>query len=301
MLLGKRYRYYFLATRPAFLSISIIGCFIGFAIASKTSQIHWGVNIFCLLLVLLLHAAANLSNDYFDSINGSDAQNTKCVYPYTGGSRYIQNNLFTETQIKQLSLGIYLVAIVGGLIFSSLTNLHLIWVGIVGLILGWCYSAPPLKLMCRGVWGELTIVCAWTLVVLGSTMLSVPEPSIISVILGLGYGLMVANILFVNQIPDIEADQRAGKMTLAVNTPAKYLWLWMLGFSGVAYSLLLMAVGLGVLPTAYLLPLLCWPMNIVTAYQMIVDNHQSKTKSINNTILATHLFGLLLLVSIAIA
>ncbi|MFM2435766.1 MAG: hypothetical protein RL063_1747, partial [Pseudomonadota bacterium] len=78
------------------------------AIAAKISQINWGINIVCFLLVLLVHAAANLSNDYFDSLNGSDAQNTQCVSPFTGGSRFIQNNLFTETQIKQLSLGIIL-------------------------------------------------------------------------------------------------------------------------------------------------------------------------------------------------
>jgi len=301
MWLSSHNRHYFLAARPAFLSISILGCFIGFAIAAKATQIHWGINSFCLLLVLLAHAAANLSNDYFDSINGSDAQNTKCVSPYTGGSRYIQNNLLTEMQIKQLSLGIYLAAIVGGLILSWLTNWHLIWVGLGGLFLGWFYSAPPLKLMCRGFWGELAIVCAWTLVVIGSTMLSVPELTSTSLILGLAYGLMVANILFVNQIPDIEADQCAGKMTLAVSTPAKYLWLWILALSGAAHILLLVVVCLGVFPKAYLLPLLSWPMNIVTAYKITVDNHQSKTTSIKRTILATHLFGLLMLLSIMMA
>lgn len=301
MRLSSHYRYYLLATRPGFLSISILGCFIGFFLVAKTTQIHWGINSFCLLLVLLVHAATNLSNDYFDSINGSDAQNTKCVSPYTGGSRYIQNNLFTEMQIKQLSLGIYLAAIAGGLILSWLTNWHLIWVGLVGLILGWFYSAPPLQLMCRGLWGELAIVCAWTLVVIGSTMLAVPELTSTSLILGLVYGLMVANILFVNQIPDIEADQCVGKMTLAVRTPAKYLWLWMLGFSGAAHVLLLVVVSLGILPKAYLLPLLCWPMNIVTAYEITIDDHQSQATSIKRTIWTTHLFGLLLLVSIVIA
>ncbi len=301
MWLNRHFRGYFLATRPAFLSISIMACFIGFAIAAKISQINWGINIVCFLLVLLVHAAANLSNDYFDSLNGSDAQNTQCVSPFTGGSRFIQNNFFTEIQIKQLSLSIYLTTIFGGIMLSWMTSWHLIWVGLGGLILGWFYSAPPLKLMCRGLWGEIAIVCAWTLVVIGSTMISTKELNATSLILGLAYGLMVANILFVNQIPDIEADQRAGKLTLAVKTPKQYLWLWTLILSGVAYGLLLAFVGLGSLPKVYLLPLLCWPLNIVTAYEITVDNHQSKVASIKQTILASHLFGLLLLVSTVIA
>jgi 1,4-dihydroxy-2-naphthoate octaprenyltransferase len=294
----NNFKHYFLASRPAFLTISLLACSIGFAIAAKTSLMHWGVNSICLFLVLLAHAAANLSNDYFDSLNGSDARNTKRIYPYTGGSRYIQNNHFNETQINLLSLGLFIAVILGGLALCLLTNWRLIWIGFCGLLLAWFYSAPPLKLMCRGLWGELAIVCAWALVVIGSSMLSTSDISMTSLIVGSAYGLMVANILFVNQIPDIEADQLSGKLTLAVSTQPQNLWMWSLAFSAIANLLILVSVGLDILSKVYLLALMSFPLSYSNALKLVVVNHNSLKKCIQKTILATHLFGLLILISI---
>jgi 1,4-dihydroxy-2-naphthoate octaprenyltransferase len=294
------FKHYFLASRPAFLTISLLACFIGFAIASKTSSMQWGVNSICLLLVLLAHAAANFSNDYFDSLNGSDARNTKRIYPYTGGSRYIQNNLFDESQIKHLSLGIFIATILGGLALCLLTNWRLLLIGFCGLLLAWFYSAPPLKLMCRGLWGELAIVCAWALVVIGSSTLSTSDINMTSLIVGSAYGLMVANILFVNQIPDIEADKLSGKLTLAANTQPQNLWLWSLAFSGIANLLLLVSVVIDILPKVYLLAMMSYPLSFAIALKLVAVNHNSLKKCIQQTIFATHLFGLLILISIVL-
>jgi 1,4-dihydroxy-2-naphthoate octaprenyltransferase len=43
------------------------------------------------LLALLAHAGANVLNDYFDARNGADAANHQGLFPFTGGSRLIQN------------------------------------------------------------------------------------------------------------------------------------------------------------------------------------------------------------------
>jgi 1,4-dihydroxy-2-naphthoate octaprenyltransferase len=296
----NNWRNYFLATRPAFLSISIVACLIGFSIASKGSQPNWGINFICLILVLLGHAAANVSNDYYDSINGCDGQNINRIYPFTGGSRFIQNKLFTEAQIKQLSLVIYLATILGGLVLCFVTTWHLVWIGILGLLLGWSYSAPPLKLMCRGVWGELAIIGAWALVVIGSAMLTEHDVTDNSVIIGLAYGLMVANILFVNQIPDIEADRNAEKLTLAVVSSKEHIWFWSIAFPSCAYSMLIAAIYLNLLTSSYALPLLTLPISLITARQLssAIDDSKTLKKCIQKTIITTHLFGLLMLLSI---
>ena len=299
----SNWRNYFLATRPAFLSISIVACLIGFSIAAKHLEFSWGINLFCLILVLLAHAAANVGNDYFDSISGCDAKNVHRISPFTGGSRFIQNKLFTEAQIKRLSLAMYLATILGGLILSFMTTWHLIWIGIFGLMLAWAYSAPPLKFMCRGLWGELTIIAVWTLVVIGSAMLTEHVMTMESLIVGLPYGLMVANILFVNQIPDTEADRSVGKLTLAVNTTKEHLWLWYIVFSAIGCGILIAAIYLKLLPFVYSLPLLSLAITFTTAPQLSkgANDYDIMKKCIQKTILATHIFGLLLLVSIALA
>ena len=46
------------------------------------------VEIDALALGLIVHAAVNVLNDYYDALNGSDAANTARVFPFTGGSRF---------------------------------------------------------------------------------------------------------------------------------------------------------------------------------------------------------------------
>jgi 1,4-dihydroxy-2-naphthoate octaprenyltransferase len=154
--------------------------------------------------------------------------------------------------------------------------------------------------MCRGVWGELAIIGAWALVVIGSAILTEHDVTDNSVIIGLSYGLMVANILFVNQIPDIEADRNAEKLTLAVISSKEHLWFWSMVIPACAYSILIAAIYLNLLPTSYALPLLTLPISLITARQLssAIDDSKTLKKCIQKTILTTHLFGLLMLLSI---
>lgn len=83
---------YFLATRPAFLSVTFFACVIGLAAAHYTGvRVDPLTAVFTLVLALLAHAGVNILNDYYDALNGTDAANTERVFPYTGGSRFIQS------------------------------------------------------------------------------------------------------------------------------------------------------------------------------------------------------------------
>jgi 1,4-dihydroxy-2-naphthoate octaprenyltransferase len=61
------------------------------------------------------HAGANLFNDYFDHINGGDAINTKRISPFTGGSRFIQNETLSPNTIYRLALALILFSVIAGI------------------------------------------------------------------------------------------------------------------------------------------------------------------------------------------
>ena len=60
-------------------------------VAASLPAVSWGLVGWALLAVLLLQAGVNVFNDYYDHDNGCDAANTERVFPFTGGSRFIQN------------------------------------------------------------------------------------------------------------------------------------------------------------------------------------------------------------------
>lgn len=238
---------YLLATRPAFLTITLAGCLLGFATAvAGGAAFGWERALATLVLALLAHAGINALNDYFDHLNGTDARNTQRIYPYTGGSRFIQNGVLTPRQVLGLAVALFAVTIAGGLWLLSVAGAGLFWIGLAGLVIGWAYSAPPLRLNSRGL-GELFVATGMLLIVAGADMVQRGAFDPLPWLAGAPYALLAANILYINQFPDRAADRASGKLHwVARLQPAAATW-------GYGLILLLAALALlgGILLGAY--------------------------------------------------
>lgn len=293
---------YLKATRPSFLSITLIAYFIGYSINPNIG--YSTVGFLGLIVALLAHAAGNVINDFHDSVNGSDVANIERIYPFTGGSRMIQDGVFTDQQIRHVAIALFCLSILLGISVAYTSSISLIFVGMLGIFLAWAYSAPPFKLMSRGLIGELSIALAWSLVVIGAAILSAsPQvshsglPTYIAI--GLSYGFSVTNILFVNQIPDITADLSAKKHTLAATIQAKHLWLYYLYFNLLTYSTLLAGHLFDLVNGTHLIALLVIPLHLYITYLLINFPHQKSTikRAIILTIISTHIYGAILVIS----
>jgi len=249
--LRNPFRRYLLATRPAFLTITLAGCLLGVALAPA---LHWGMAAVTLLLALLAHAGVNVLNDYYDHLNGTDAANTGRLFPFTGGSRFIQNGVLTSGQTLAYGLALFAAVIVGGLWLMARSGPGLFWLGLAGLLIGWAYSAPPLKLNSRGL-GEACVAMGFLLIVVGSAYVQQGGFAGLPWVAGLPYALLVTNILYVNQFPDREADRQAGKWhwvaRLEPEAAAKGYWLIL----AMAVAALPVAVAAGVMPPNTLISL----------------------------------------------
>jgi 1,4-dihydroxy-2-naphthoate octaprenyltransferase len=264
---------YFLATRPAFFTITAIGVLLGSAYAiwqaahsaaadaAPLGSAEIGVSVGCFLLTLLLaltaHAAANVINDACDE--ATDRCNRTRLYPFTGGSRFLQNGVLTRTELVRFAVALFLITALGGCALTlwlatvaPMRAVALAGIGALGLLVGWAYSAPPLRLSARGM-GEIAIAVAWSLVVagaatvVGATLLPAFAQTALfsSVAVGLPFGLLVANILYINQFPDAPADAAGNKRTLPVRFGAYAAWGYPLIVVGaLALHLFLTAVGL---------------------------------------------------------
>ena len=151
---------YFAATRPAFLSVTFVACILGLACASGSGvALNPASATLTLFFALVAHAGANVLNDYYDSRSGCDAANTERVFPFTGGSRFIQNGVISERAAGAFGYALLAAVVPAGLWLTWHSAPGLILVGLLGLLVGWAYSAPPLKLQSRGM-GEFAITAA---------------------------------------------------------------------------------------------------------------------------------------------
>jgi len=233
---------YIAATRPPFLSVTLVGCLIGLATAHGSGvHINALTAVVTVLFALIAHAGGNVINDYHDAVSGADSANTERLFPFTGGSRFIQNGVLSPAQTARFGYGLLALVIPAGLWLTWHSGPGLIAIGLAGLIVGWAYSAPPFKLMARGL-GEFGIVAGWLLIIIGTDFVQRGAFSPLPAMAGLSYALLVANILYINQFPDHQGDAASGKRTLVVILgPQAAKWGYLL-LAIVAYAWLVVMV-----------------------------------------------------------
>ena len=247
----------FLATRPPFMIAAVTPVLVGTAWAGAAFHRFDGL-LFGLALAVMLfaHAAANVFNDVGDDITGADPGNVEHIYPYTGGSRFIQAGLLSRTQMTRLALGLAATALLLGTWLAVLRGPGVIWLGCVGLGLGLLYSLPGVQLSARGL-GEATVAIGFgALPVLGTMWLQTGFVDATAVLLCLPVSAWAAAILVINEVPDIEADRRAHKRTLVVRWGVSGARGIYRGLTAIALAASGAAIARHALPLWYSLPAL---------------------------------------------
>jgi 1,4-dihydroxy-2-naphthoate polyprenyltransferase len=252
-------------TRPGFLLITFVACILGFASAAACGcGFDWVLAGCTLILALIAHAGANVLNDYHDALNGADAANPHGIYPFTGGSRHIQNGQATSAQTRQFAWTLLIVVMLFGLLLSAHSGPGLLFIGAAGLVLGWAYSSPPLMLMSRGL-GEVAVGLSWWLVVLGANYVQRKQFHIVPAVTAVSFALLVVNILVINGVPDAQADVSVGKRTLVTRTGPTGACLLYLGIAVFAHLWLYVSALQLITPMPALWGLLSAPLSLASA------------------------------------
>ena len=206
-----------LATRPPFMSASALPVLLGTVYGAQQTIGFAGVEfLLAMAATLLVTATANVLNDVYDDISGTDGQNDSRLHPFTGGSRFIQNGVMSRHQMARWGATLAGASVVLGLLLTALAGTEILAFGAIGLGLALAYSMPPLQLASRGL-GELAVGSAFGLLpVVGAFWLQTGQITWAAVLISLPVACWVVNILLANEIPDAEADGAAGKRTLAV-------------------------------------------------------------------------------------
>ena len=237
--LPNRVSTWFAATRPAFLTASVMPVLVGLAFSWREhGTINFELALATLLNIVLIHAGANVLNDYYDAKNGTDGANTARIFPFSGGSRFIQNGVMTPRQTFWLGAVLLGSGAFLGLLMAAVAGAFVLAIGLVGGLLAIFYSAPPC-LACRGLGDFAIAACFGLLPVAGTEYIQAGLVSPANLWLGGAVGCFVAGILWINSIPDIEADRAAGKLTLPVRlgrdrAPYGLLTLFVTGFALIA-------------------------------------------------------------------
>ncbi|MGD2094499.1 MAG: 1,4-dihydroxy-2-naphthoate octaprenyltransferase [Phycisphaerales bacterium] len=224
----------FLATRPQFLVASAAPVLVGTSLAYATAgSFNPGLFVLALLAIMALHAGANITNDYYDHVSGNDWVN-KNPTPFSGGRRFIQQDILSAR--ATLLAGVFFLALGSaiGLVIVLLTKSYFILIlGLIGLMGGFFYTAPPFKLGYRCV-GEFVIALLFGVFpVYASYYLQTESFDTVPLLPSVIVALLIFLVILINEFPDVTADAQVNKKTLVVRfgVPAA-IWIYRIALIG---------------------------------------------------------------------
>lgn len=290
------------ATRLPFLTATAVPVLLGAAIAWKDGPINAWLFMLTLVGVACFQIGTNVINDFFDHTSGVDEANLTPT-PFSGGSRLIQRGLLDSSSTRSLSLTFYTIGTVIGFILIWLRGWELLLFGLVGILLGFLYTAPPVQLAHRGL-GELAVGIGFgPLIVVGTYWVQSQRWSNEALLASIPVGLLITAVLYINEIPDRMWDARAGKRTLVTRLSLDASVMGYAVIVGAAYSSIVLGVLLSELPALTLLALLTLPM-AWKAFQVLRRHHSFPYRLLpaNATTIFNHLLtGMLLMLGYTIA
>lgn len=201
---------------PPFIALTVVVAVLGGSIArQRLGAVDLGLWMLSALGLVCIHFGTSCLNDYFDFLSGTDNVNATPT-AFSGGSRVIQEGrlgpkelLFAGSLFIALGslIGLYLVFRKGWPVF---------WLGLVGVFCAVGYVHPRINLSRRGL-GELAVGIGFGPIMLsGVYYVQAGRVDWDILLIGAVMGLLAASVLWINEIPDYEADSRVGKTNWVV-------------------------------------------------------------------------------------
>lgn len=244
--------------RLLFLVFVVLPVTQGAVIAYHYDPAGFSVFYFALSIVaiLLLHAGTIAFNDYFDYRSGNDVVNKERTI-FSGGSGLLPNVL-NPLHVLAAGVACFVLCIAIGLYIVAFRSQLLLPIGIIGVIMGAFYSAPPLKLSYRFL-GEAAWFLSIPLMALGSFLVLVPVNSLemLSGLYGTFITVIVASLplafmgtvgIYILEFPDYAADRAVGKWNFMSIFGKKNGILIFLALSLLSYVSLIGGMALQMIP-----------------------------------------------------
>jgi len=249
-----RLKVWFLETRPQFLLLSVVLAFLGTSLAWYEGHFHLGHAVLAFFGLLLAHISVNTLNDYFDYRSGIDLATRRT--PFSGGSGILPAALLTPRQVLWLGIVSLLLAALIGVYFLAASGWLLLPLLLVAALCVLLYTPVILKTP----WPEWAAgLGLGFLPVMGMYFIQTGTYSWHAVIAAVASGILVHNLLLLNEFPDAEADRGAGRKTLPITMGGTGASLVYAALTLTVYLWIIGWVIAGVVPVFGLIALLTLP------------------------------------------
>ena len=202
---------FFMCTRPHSYPASIAPVLFG-ATYALGYESNFSILKFMLFLLacLLIQAATNLFNEYYDYKHGLDKVDSEGI----SGS-IVKGNL-SPKEVMVGALVLYALAFVLGLILTFMTSVYVLLVGLVCMLAGYFYTGGKYPIAYSPFGEVVSGFFMGTIIIALSFYFQTGFVNADIIVVSLPLFIMIGAILLANNIRDLDNDKESGRRTYAI-------------------------------------------------------------------------------------
>lgn len=225
-------RAWLLASRPATLPAAAVPVLVGVGAAiGEGFPVRPLVLLATLVCALLIQIGTNFANDYSDFHRGADNE------ARLGPVRVTQSGLITQEGVRRGIFVAFGLAALLGAWLAWIGGWPIIVIGVLSILSGLAYTGGPFPFGYHGLGDVFVFVFFGLVAVTGTAFLQTGAWSQFALLLSIPIGLLVTNILVVNNLRDLPTDRAANKRTLATRLGDRITRIQYALFVVVSYSI----------------------------------------------------------------
>jgi 1,4-dihydroxy-2-naphthoate octaprenyltransferase len=195
-----------IAVLPSFWLGSLFALILGF-------QFNLMIFLWGFLIIFLIYASASYINDYYDF----EADQYNRQFGFSGGSGVLQKYPQLKNVTKWFAFSFIFISLILTFLLAMTRFIPLWSVGFIALggFFSWFYSAPPIRFSYRGM-SEFPHFIAGMMNAMWGYMIITGTIDLALFIFAIPLSIHLLNVIFIFEIPDLEADVNGGKKNFIV-------------------------------------------------------------------------------------
>ena len=196
--------------RPHTLTAAFVPVFLGTVLAAQYTDLHVPLFLAMMLASLLIQAATNMFNEYFDFKRGLDTEESIGI-----GGAIVRNGVKPKT-VLNMAFAFFGIALLLGLYICAISSWWVCLVGLLCMSVGYLYTGGPLPIAYTPFGEAASGFFMGGVIIYISFFIQTGFLSRTAFLFSVPIILLVGGINLANNIRDRVGDRESGRKTLAI-------------------------------------------------------------------------------------
>jgi 1,4-dihydroxy-2-naphthoate polyprenyltransferase len=206
----KGWKIWWQLTRPHTLTAAFVPVLLGTVLALQYTEIKFSLFLAMLAASLLIQAATNMFNEYYDYKRGLDTEHSVGI-----GGAIVRNGVKPST-VMNIAFSFYGIALLLGLYIVANSTWWLAVIGILCMAAGYFYTGGPMPIAYTPLGEIVAGLFMGLIIILISFYIQTEAITAESILVSIPVSILVGLILLANNIRDLDGDKENGRKTVAI-------------------------------------------------------------------------------------